>query len=858
MREREGVQWNDEESSAKFVLATGMLRSSLLTPTGVVFLWEGERHVRCAQDFDLARCHLGFFSPNVNPSFHISLTLVFPPPSLPPAYKKKSDLRVRHREETRVVSRLTMENMNLASRCREAIAQVAALRKELLVHQKRQGEYSNLVKEVERLRRQVGIDTGGVPRGGDFSNSGGTHNIAINAGRDPTSTLPSNVVNDDQQEQTRSPMLSSSTKVSPDGKISHATNNSSNRSDSPATDLDRIMSRQFRKTDRRPLQSNGPAPASSSSASTAKPVATTTTKGGALMNSSSSSSAAPSALKQTRSIAKGNNLMLASSNEKIPISVNATKKMTTPPTSSASSANAPAAVGPSSSEQQQKDDQFDADIDMVDFFAKSQSLLLNDNFGNSVGAHPSSDRSSSHPLPSGVRNHYVRRPRSGSTDDRMPDDVITIASPSLGGSVGAAAGGTVKNPKKASSTSVGLAGGDNNLLSSIDAFEASFAFASAFPETSFSITCDIAPLSSASLAFDVPDFDAFDVPDFDPFFKSLANTTTTTTNSNNNSNNNSLGNRQEAPSLGAEAGARGGTSRSGGAWDGDHGMGKNDNSGAATIKSQMIQDLFPESAMNFKSIPKLESLAFDSNPMMGFEPMERTRVSMTPTTTQHHHHLTATTLVAPERLDDLSKPRINARDGGNASPVAVIPSDPSRDDIRAKILHLEAEKHRLSQIASSQAKLRIGGGAIGNNGPLPHIHRSRLASPISPQSMSAEIEQLDAIADLASRTMRGSGVDVGSATSAASAVVANTNPHIHQTTVRSSVRKMKQPVSYAEPSTKSKLRRGDVLFPKVDSSEKIGGKAGEGAGRITPSTELELVMAQIAAASSQLSADVQD
>jgi hypothetical protein len=60
----------------------------------------------------------------------------------------------------------------------------------------------------------------------------------------------------------------------------------------------------------------------------------------------------------------------------------------------------------------------------------------------------------------------------------------------------------------------------------------------------------------------------------------------------------------------------------------------------------MIRDLFLKSAMNFISIPKLESLTFDSNPMMGFEPMERTRVSMTPTTTQQHHYLTATTLVA--------------------------------------------------------------------------------------------------------------------------------------------------------------------------------------------------------------------
>ena len=64
----------------------------------------------------------------------------------------QSDLRVRHREETKVVSRLTMENMNLASRCREAIAQVAALKKEILVYQKRQSEWQ---KEIMQLRQAL-------------------------------------------------------------------------------------------------------------------------------------------------------------------------------------------------------------------------------------------------------------------------------------------------------------------------------------------------------------------------------------------------------------------------------------------------------------------------------------------------------------------------------------------------------------------------------------------------------------------------------------------------------------------------------------------------------------------------------
>jgi predicted transcriptional regulator len=54
--------------------------------------------------------------------------------------KELSELRVRHRDETKNVTRLTMENMNLASRCREAISHVAMLKKELAMHQKRASE----------------------------------------------------------------------------------------------------------------------------------------------------------------------------------------------------------------------------------------------------------------------------------------------------------------------------------------------------------------------------------------------------------------------------------------------------------------------------------------------------------------------------------------------------------------------------------------------------------------------------------------------------------------------------------------------------------------------------------------------
>lgn len=44
---------------------------------------------------------------------------------------RQSELRLKFREESKHVSKLTMENMNLASRCREAIAQLAVYKKEL-------------------------------------------------------------------------------------------------------------------------------------------------------------------------------------------------------------------------------------------------------------------------------------------------------------------------------------------------------------------------------------------------------------------------------------------------------------------------------------------------------------------------------------------------------------------------------------------------------------------------------------------------------------------------------------------------------------------------------------------------------
>ena len=670
--------------------------------------------------------------------------------------KELSDLRVRHREETRVVSRLTMENMNLASRCREAISQVASLRKEMLVHQKRQTEFVTLQKEVEMLRKLVGNNKPSSMMTATSPSSNIRHITSITNGleeeedRGHSSTSTSNTPN---VKQSQISTTSSTKPVSPDGEAV-------TRSDSPATDLDRIMSQQFRKND---------SPQSSLLSPTSISSATTTSKGGWTSTNSSSSAissrtvSSTAAPKQPRPAAvaaanKGsNNLLLTSSNVKIPISV------TSSVNSMSTSASANTTV--TSQQQQPKDDEFDADIDMVDFFAKSQSTLLSTNINGT---------SKNHTGVVGGRTHHnillnSNKPRFG-TDDIMPDDVIPISS--AGVAVGGVTGsGGIKGtgiPSSSSSMVTGVGMGDT-LLSSLDAFEASFA--SAFPETSFSITTnDIAPLSTAKLDM------SFDVPDFDPFFKSPSSSVNNTT---------SAG-KSKAETVSGAAAARGGSVTGSGdctALTGRGGGSKNNGGSSTTTtnKSQMIHDLFPESAMNF-SIAKLDNLAFDASPMMSFEPMERTT---------------------------------------SATPL----------------------------LSSSQSKR---GGIGGNN----RSYQSRLASPLSPQSMSAEIEQLDAIADLASSISgSGCGVDGGGSMSSDVAMGA---PGVNSSkaNIRSSVRKVKQPVSYAEPSTKAKLRRGDVLFPKMESSDKVG-KAPGGGIQMTSTTELDQIMGQIASLPSPSSSSSQ-
>ena len=74
--------------------------------------------------------------------------------------KELSELRVRHRDETKTVTRLTMENMNLASRCREALSHVAMMKKELATHQRRAAEA--LALQRQQSKRSSGPGSEGL------------------------------------------------------------------------------------------------------------------------------------------------------------------------------------------------------------------------------------------------------------------------------------------------------------------------------------------------------------------------------------------------------------------------------------------------------------------------------------------------------------------------------------------------------------------------------------------------------------------------------------------------------------------------------------------------------------------------
>eukprot|EP00984_Skeletonema_dohrnii_P023101 scaffold12198_cov85-Skeletonema_dohrnii-CCMP3373.AAC.1 len=283
------------------------------------------------------------------------------------------------------------------------------------------------------------------------------------------------------------------------------------------------------------------------------------------------------------------------------------------------------------------------------------------------------------------------------------------------------------SPSASSKKNVG-----DNLLSSLDAFEASFA--SAFPETSFSIKSE----APSSTQLDM----SFDVPVFDPFFKSPVNK----------DRDGSLASSslQSSPkpktSLSPSSGVTGSSS----------------NHHKDGMKSQ-LKDLFPDSALTTSPKRGLD-LTFDST------------------------------------FADV--------DIGGGS------SSNSKSGKGKSSLSADKLDSAFSRAHASTPPKASGGGV-------------KLLSSNRPASldMSAEIQQLDA---LASATEKADGGDR-----------------------KRSVRKVKTPLSYAEPSTKQKLRRGDVLFPKIDADRKmeleakrskIGGAAT--AATSSPTSDLDRIMSE--------------
>jgi hypothetical protein len=116
---------------------------------------------------------------------------------------------------------------------------------------------------------------------------------------------------------------------------------------------------------------------------------------------------------------------------------------------------------------------------------------------------------------------------------------------------------------------------------------------------------------------------------------------------------------------------------------------------------------------------------------------------------------------------------------------------------------------------------RARSDSFGRNTPSPIPTEHSLQSFDSP---SAERRALDS---LAAKTSMGGNAGLRGAGSASSAAAAR---YMDSIKARRSV---KQPVSYAEPSLNSKLRRGDVYFPKTtpESSREASGHRHEETGK---------------------------
>jgi len=648
--------------------------------------------------------------------------------------KELSDLRVKHREETKTVSRLTMESMNLASRCRQAISEAADLKRKLSGYEKRHGDFGILQKEVLLLRRQIEKQHG---NGGGVEKSGNSRrNRSTSPKKEKRNSGSDSGVSPVDEKKKKKALASAASAAVVSGSVTSLETKNSGET----TDLDRIMAQElFKKNGGAAAAATaaaansgngsggGASDGSSGNAAEKKEgsanavtkkfqelnISTTTTAtatnnksvGGSKVTSSSASisnvttsgkrsvtPAATTTSSTTESANNNSNSNISSANTKIPISVT---------TSSAT----------------QKDDEFDAEIDMVDFFATSSKPTLGTSSSAAAAANSSSSNiSGTDTLPATsqhTRSHITHKLKKTETDDHMPEELV----------VGT---GDLLSPSASSKKNVG-----DNLLSSLDAFEASFA--SAFPETSFSIKSE----APSSTQLDM----SFDVPVFDPFFKSPAN-------------------KDRDGSLASsslQSSPKPKTSSSLSSSSGVTGSGSNHHKDG--MKSQ-LKDLFPDSALTTSPKRGLD-LTFDST----FSDVD---------------------------IGGVGGSSSNSKNGKGKSSL-------SADKLDSAFSRAHA---------STPPKTSGGGVKLSSNRPAPSL------------DMSAEIEQLDA---LASATEKADGGDR-----------------------KRSVRKVKTPLSYAEPSTKQKLRRGDVLFPKIDADRKMeleakrskSGGVAAASGR-SPTTDLE-------------------
>eukprot|EP00985_Skeletonema_marinoi_P031762 scaffold37787_cov153-Skeletonema_marinoi.AAC.24 len=623
-----------------------------------------------------------------------------------------------------------MENMNLASRCRQVISEAADLKRKLSGYEKRHGDFGILQKEVLLLRRQIEKQhgNGSVEKGGSSR-----RNRSTSPKKEKRNSGSDGGVSPVVDEKKKKKALASAAAAVVSGSVTSLETKNSGET----TDLDRIMAQELFKKNGGATAAAGAAAANAGSgtgggaldgssgnaaekkegsanavtkkfqelniSTTTPATTTTTTNNGSKVTSASSSNATASGKRSVTPAATitssttesaNNNSNISTANTKIPISVT---------TSSAT----------------QKDDEFDAEIDMVDFFATSSKPTLGTSSSSAAAANISSNNSGTDTLPATssqhARSHITHKLKKTETDDHMPEELVGTP-------------GDLLSPSASSKKNVG-----DNLLSSLDAFEASFA--SAFPETSFSTKSE----APSSTQLDM----SFDVPVFDPFFKSPANKdrdgslTSTSLQSSPKPKTSSL----SSSSLGV--------------------TGSGSNHHKDGMKSQ-LKDLFPDSALTTSPKRGLD-LTFDST----FSDVD---------------------------IGGVGGSSSNSKSGKGKSSLSADKLDSA-----------------FSRAHASTPPKTSGGGV-------------KLSSSNRPASldMSAEIEQLDA---LASATEKADGGDR-----------------------KRSIRKVKTPLSYAEPSTKQKLRRGDVLFPKIDADRKMEleakrSKSG-GAAVAAATTDLDRIMSE--------------